>query len=579
MQPIDFYALPRAAQERFVGSVRGFGLPAPILRTSARPLEPFAWIGVSVASLVLVIAFCRAGYGDLESGIAVQKLGWLIAYVALVGLAVFALLRALSILHEFDRSPFPRGVYLFPVGVIDARKSELHLYPIEDLANVTGPDRKGFALDFGGKSFAFAVADEALAATASREIANARGSVDEARGSRESIRPKALAAIDPLQGFTNPLGASERMERRTPLWAKLGWGIAILTGVAVGGSVWAVRNAKSDDAMYAHATAANDSASLRAYLEKGSRHASEVSSVLLPRAELRDAQNVGTVEAIEQFVASHPQTSISSEVTTVLRTALLSELDAAAKVGTLAAIDEFTRRHPQAPVDAEVRRARHGVYKAALDRYVAEAPPKAQAETAFVQALLAWAETKGPRVEIRFHRERSKTLDKADSAVAKHSMFKGVVSLPSHYFDGDGEKPYEDALVTAIGQRFARVFPAEILVMAVGEPIAGPDTPLPAQIAVPTLFIEHGASWHGALTASKNPHGIYCGLELAFDALFRLPDATKPVKVSVDGWRVPDIAGANGAENPEETIYGEMHAKAFDQFQRRLLGTFFDPGK
>jgi len=342
--------------------------------------------------------------------------------------------------------------------------------------------------------------------------------------------------------------------------------------------VWIVRNATSDDAMYDRATTANDSASLRAYLEKGTRHEAEVASTLLPRAELRDAQKAGTVEAIEQFVASHPQTPIASEVTTVLKAALLLELDAAVKGGTLAAIEEFARRHPDASVQAEVLRARHGVYKAALDRYLAEAPPKAPAETAFVQAMVAWVEAKGPQVEIRFHRDRSKTLDKADTAVAKHSMFRGVVSLPSHYFDGDGEKTYEDALVTVVAQRFLRVFPPDILTLATGEPIVGADTPLSAKIVVPTLFVEHGASWHGAIATSKDPRGVFCGLDLSFDALFRLPDATKPVRVTFDAWRVPNLAAASGADKPEEAIYSEMHAKAFDLFEKRLIGAFFAPG-
>lgn len=263
----------------------------------------------------------------------------------------------------------------------------------------------------------------------------------------------------------------------------------------------------------------------------------------------------------------------------MLRAALLSELDAAVKVGTLAAIDEFTRRRPQAPIEADVLRARHGVYKAALDRYLAEAPPKAQAEAAFIQALIAWSETNGARVEIRFHRQRSKTMDKADSAVAKHAMFRGVVSLPSHYFDGDAEEPFEDALAASMAQRFSRAIPTEILAFVVGEPILGSEAPLPAKIVVPTLFIEHGASWHGAITANRNPRGVFCGLELSFDALFRLPDATKPVKLNVEAWRVPDVAAANGADRPEETIYGEMHAKAFDLFQRRLLGAFFEAVK
>lgn len=575
MQPLDFYALSRPAQERFVGSVTGSGLPAPILRTRTRPLAPFGWIAASAGSLVLAITLCRAGFGDLANGMAVQGRGFAIAYVGLIGLFVFGGLRALAILNEHKKSPFPRGVYVFPVGVIDARTSTLCLYPIEDLANVVGPDAKGFTLDFGSKSFAFAVTDEAVAATASRELASARGTIAEARGSRESIRPKALAALDPLQGYANPLGSSDPMVSTTPLWAKLAGAIAILAGVVVGFSVWIVRNAASDEALYAHAKATNDSASWSAYLAVGSRHKSEVSSVLLPRAQLLDAERAGTVAAIEQFIAAHPQTSISSEVEAAFKAALVSELDAATKVGTLAAIDDFTRRHPGAPVEAEVRHARHGVYAAAFTRYLAEAPPKASAETAFMQALLNWAETKGARVEIRFFRERSKTLEKADGAVAKHSMFKGAVSFPSRYFDGDGEKPYEDALVAATAQRFLKVFPAELVAMTAGEPIADPDAPLSSSIAVPTLFIEHGASWHGGVVTMKNPRGVYCGLEISFTALFRLPDTTKPVKIGLDGWHVPDTAAASDAEKPEEAIYGEMHTNAFDRFQKRLLGAFF----
>src|SRR5580692_7661694 len=392
MRREDFYALPRAAQDRFVGSVSGSGLPAPILRTTLRPLEPFVWIGAGGLALVLALLLCRVGYGDLDNGLARQGPGWILPYVALVGLSVFGGLRAFAILHEHGRSPFPRGVYLFPVGLIDARRSEFHVYPIEDLTNVVGPDVNGFTLQFGETSFAFRVEDDELAEIASREIAGARGTIDEARGASESMRPKALAALDPLQGFTNPLGAPERMLSTKPTWGTFAWAIATVAGAAIGGSVWVVRNAKSDDAMYERAVAVNDSASLRKYLAKGSRHAQEVSSILLPRAELRDAEAVGTVEAIEGFLTTHPEPSVSVEVAAALRAALLVELEVAVKTGTLTAIDEFARRHPQAPIEADVHRARHGVFVAAYDRYVATAPPKAQAELAFVQALLAWAE-------------------------------------------------------------------------------------------------------------------------------------------------------------------------------------------
>src|SRR5262249_51557670 len=151
------------------------------------------------------------------------------------------------------------------------------------------------------------------------------------------------------------------------------------------------------------------------------------------------------------------------------------ELDAAVAAGTLAAIDDFTRKHPQSHLDADIAAARHGVYQAALERYRAMAPggkgTGGAAEIAFVERLVAIAEKTGPPVEIRFHREMSKSIDKADGTVTHNKNFKGVVSLPSRYFDAAHAKPHEDDLASAVVQRFSEVFPTEILALAVGEPI------------------------------------------------------------------------------------------------------------
>jgi hypothetical protein len=582
MQIIDFYKLSRVVQERFVGSVNGSGLPAPILRSNAAPREPPVWLGASAASVVLLLVLYKVGYGDLASSASMQGARWILAYVALVALALFGVLRAAAIYRAYAKSPFRRGVYVFPVGLIDARSPSLRLYPIEDLTNVVDPGGASattFKLDFKSKSFQFGVKDAAQAEAAKSELASARGRVDEAGAARESIRPKALAALDPLQGYANPLVSSEPMTASAPAWATYGWALAAGAGVVLGVSLWAVRNARSDDALYDAALAANDGASFRAYLARASRHKAEVSSLLLPRADLRDAQKAGTVDAIEQFIKDHPQTSIASEVAAALRAALVAELNVATQAGTLAAIDDFTRKHPQHHLDAEVRAARHAVYQAALEKYLEQAPAKAVAEQAFVRSLLAWAEAKGPPVEIRFHRTDSKTMDKADAAAAKSRMFKGVVSTPSRYFDAGDEKPYEDALASAVVQRFAQVFPTEIIALAVGEPIADPAAPLPGPIVVPTLFIEHGASWSGSIATSKNPSGVFVGLELSYNAVFRLPDDTKPVKIKLDGWHAPNLAVAKDDDKPESTVYAKMHEDAYDQFQRRLLGAFFKSGK
>jgi len=577
MQPIDFYKLSRVVQERFVGSVNGAGLPAPILSVRAPPREPLMWFGGTAASVLLLFLFYRAGYGDLASGVAMQSVVWMLVYIADIAFGVFGALRGFAILRDYRRSPFRRGVYVFPVGLIDARTPMLRLFPIEDLANVVGPAgaANAFTLDFGSKSFAFPAVDGAHAENAKSALASARGKIEDAGAARESIRPKALAALDPLQGYANPLVSSEPMVRTAPPWATFGWAFALITGLVLGISLWAVRNAKSDDAMFAEAAAANDAASLHAYLDKASRHKAEVSSLLLPRAELHDAQKAGTVAAMEQFIKDHPQTAIGPEIAAALKTAMTNELNVAISAGTLAAIDDFTRRHPQSHLDTEVKTARHAVYQAAFDRYAALAPAKSVAETAFVHSLLAWAEAKGPPVEIRFHRQQSKTMDRADGAVQKHRLYKGVVSLPSRYFDAAHDKTYEDALASAVVQRFATAFPTEILALAVGEPIADPAAPLPAQIAVPTLFLEYDTAWSGSVVASHGPNGIFVGLELAFNALFRVPDDTKPVKIKVDAWHAPDVSSAKGDDKPEDTIYAKMHDEAFGQFQKRLLGAFF----
>ncbi|MGO8996769.1 MAG: hypothetical protein ACLQVI_25925 [Polyangiaceae bacterium] len=577
MQLIDFYKLSRSIQERFIGSVNGTGLPAPILRTNDAPRTPLMWFGASAAALLILLLFFRLGYGDLASGMAVQGTAWMILYVALVALAVFGVLRALAILREHRKSPFRRGVYVFPVGLIDARQPTLRLYPIEDLGNVVGPDGASFKLEFGPASFVFPVKDAEHAESAKTALASARGKVEDADAARESMRPKALAALDPLQGFANPLMSSDPLTPSAPPWAERAWMIALGAGAVVGGSIWAIHNAKSDDAMYERAIAQGDADGYRAYLARGSRHTSEIATILLPRAELVAAVKVGTVAAIEQYAKDHPRTNIGPEVAAALKAALVKELGDAVQVGTLAAIDDFTRRHPQSHLDADVSAARHRVYQAALDRYLQQAPTKSPAELAFVQRLVAWAEAKGPPVEVRFHRLTSKTMDKADGAVEKHRMFRGVVSDPSRYFDASHAKPNEDALAAAVVQGFAHAFPTEIVALAVGEPIADPDAPLPAQITVPTLFVEYGPSWSGSMVASGNPRGIFVGLELSFTALFRVPDDTKPLKVHLDVWKVPDTAAAKGDDKPEENVYSKMQQDAFAQFQKRLLGAFFRP--
>jgi hypothetical protein len=571
MQNIDFYKLPRPDQERLVGSINGKGLPAPIVRSLSKPVTPPFWLALSGVGLVLLVIFFFLGFGRLGSGLAREGTGWLAVDVVLATVCATGVLQALASRRAHASSPFKRGVYLFPVGIIDARSSSLRVFPLEDLTSVVGPDARGVTLDFGGTSFSFPVQDAAQVNTINEQIDGARSSLKQAGAARESIRPKAIAALDPLRGYANPLASSDSIKKPGAGWTRLAWPIAFVAGVLLGAPLWLARNAASDGAMFAHATQADDAPSYRAYLQSGTRHADEVSQALLPRALLRDAQKVGTVEAVEQFIKDNPQPAVQAEAAAALGAALLVDLAAAVKEGTLAAIDDFTRRHPRAHLDADVAAARHRVYQDAYARYATAVTDKGSPALALVQGLLAWAEKHGPKVEVRYHAKVSKTLDRADREAGKSRQFKGAASFPSHYFDDAAQKSNLDAVEAAVAGGFAAFFPPEVLTVVPAAPLTDTDLPASVPITAPTLVLDHTTTWSGSLQTSGKPRGVFAGLELGFEAFFRLPDTSKPVKVEQHAWYTPDLSVAQDADNPEELVYAAMRAKAYGQFQDRLL--------
>ena len=79
-----------------------------------------------------------------------------------------------------------------------------------------------------------------------------------------------------------------------------------------------------------------EEAAIGAYIAQGGKKSDYVGKVLLPRAELVEAQKAGTVEAIDAYTAAHPGSAIAQEVKDARKKALLDELDRAKKVGTVA---------------------------------------------------------------------------------------------------------------------------------------------------------------------------------------------------------------------------------------------------
>ncbi|MBS2014003.1 MAG: hypothetical protein JST00_14025 [Deltaproteobacteria bacterium] len=578
MKAVDFYKLPRAIQDRFVGSVMSGFPPAPILATKGGTPAKAMWLGVTGACFLALVITTRMGYGALDSGLSLHSVKALFLYAALVFGLAFGVLQAYAQLVREKALPYGAGVYLFPACLIDARSDQFKIYWTQDLQKVDaqgGVVRVSFA---GGSTFTFQCADPAQAPQIATEVQAAR---DRAMHAKATEDPKELVAVDPLHNprFSSPVGPRDAYSMRLPPWKKLGWAAALAVAAIIAPTLWALRNNGSDKTMYARATLANDTESYRAYLERGSKFKDEVATILLPRSELRDAEKVGTVDALLKYKADHPSTKIGNEVALSIRTAMLAELEKAKAAGTLAALDDFAKRYPEHGIEPELREAIHAVYMRELATYKAHASQKDKAVVPFVERLFAWAEKHGGKIEIRFHRKKSESLGRADQFVAKTPTFAGEVSYPSRYFDEKHGTKREAALGKTLATRFDAGLSAEIFDVTLGAPVSADVEALP-EVKVPTIFVTHGSEWSGHTYQSQKPRGSYVGLNLPFELAFVIPGDAKPVKSKAEIFKHAALGQLKDDENiqpgaAEEKVYEAMATDAFEQFGKKVIALFF----
>src|ERR1700690_151118 len=134
MQKFQFFNLPRPIQERFIESTRGNGAPKPLLfRAPAQNL----WVLTLaiVASLMFVVCgvLARIGYGNLYHRWALNPPLAILVYSGLLCAACVTLVGAVRNWNRESNVPFRRGLYIFPVGVINARSATLEMHPLQEL--------------------------------------------------------------------------------------------------------------------------------------------------------------------------------------------------------------------------------------------------------------------------------------------------------------------------------------------------------------------------------------------------------------------------------------------------------------
>ncbi len=534
MKAVDFYKLPRAIQDRFVGSVMSGFPPAPLLATKGAKPTKLVWLALTGGCLLTLVIVTRVGYGSLDSSLALHSAKALLLYAALIFGMAFGLVQAFARLVREKALPYAAGVYLFPACLIDARSDQFKVHWTQDLAGVEAVGTSVRVAFSGGATFMFACTDAAQASTIVSEVQSAR---DRAMHAKATEDPKELVAVDPLHNprFSSPVGPRDPYDMRMPPWKKLGPVVALAVAAILAPTLWALRNNGSDKTMYARATQADDTTSYRAYLERGSKFKEQVANTLLPRAELREAERIGTVDALLKYKTDHPSSKIGAEVMVSIRAAMLSELEKAKAASTLAALDEFAKHYPEHGVDAELRAAIHAVYTRELEAYKKHSPtpPKDKAIVPFVERLFAWAEKHGPKVEIRFHRKKSDSIGRADQYVAKTPSFMGEVSYPSRQFDEKRSTRREGVLGKVLVTRFDAGLSSELFDLVMGAQIPPEVETLP-DVKVPTLFITHTAEWSGGSYVSQKPRGSYVGIIFPLEATFLIPGDPKPIKLKAD---------------------------------------------
>lgn len=578
MKAVDFYKLPRSIQDRFVGSVMSGFPPAPLLATKAAKPTKVAWLALTGGSFVALVVVTRIGYGALDSSLALHSWKALLLYALLIFGIAFGLVQAFAQVVRERALPYGAGVYLFPACLIDARSDQFKVFWTQDLNGVDvqgGSVRVAFA---GGATFMFPVADAAQAASIVADVQAAR---DRAMHAKATEDPKELVAVDPLHNprFSSPVGPRDPYEMRLPPWRKLGPVVAVAVAAIVAPTLWALRNNGSDKTMYARATQANDAESYRAYLERGAKFKDEVAGTLLPRAELRDAERTGSVDALLKYKADHPGSKIATEVGVSIRAAMLSELEKAKAAGTLAALDEFAKHYPEHGVEPELREAIHAVYMRELDAYKKRAPGKDKNVVAFVERLFAWSEKHGPKVEVRFRRKKSESLGRANQYVAKTPSFMGEVSYPSLKFDEKRSTKREIVLGKLLSTKLDAGLSPELFDVTAGAQVPFDAETLP-DVKVPTLFISHAAEWSGHSYVSTRPRGSYVGITFPFEAVFVIPGDPKPMKLKAEILKQAALGQLKDDETimpgpAEEKVYEAMATDAFESFGNKFLVLLF----
>ena len=542
MRKLDFYKIGREKQERFLASTRGSAPPAPIVHVKGDGGRTLRWAGLSAAAALVLLVLFGLRFGVLGAPLAVHGAVALLLYIGLLFLIPYAALRAAGTALAGKALPYKPGVYVFPMVLVDAREKVLRVFQMTDVTRVERASGGG-ALKLslkGGSSFSFPAGDAADAEQINRALDIAKAQVEHALANKDDGE---LVTLDPFyeakRGWTSPIGPKEALVDRSPAWRRFDYAAAAACALVLGPTLWFLHNRASDDSMLKKAVALNTPEAFESYLSVGRRHTDEVTSVLLPRAELDRAKALQTVEAVQAFIAAHPGSAIDGEAQEALHDALLRELDKAKAGASLASLEAFAKKYPNHHLDAQYAAAVHALYQSALLRFKARAANDSPQLAAFMQKLAAWLEKHGPAVTVVFRREISSALGQADKLIGAAPTNRAFgPKQVTKYFEPTTQ-PKQAEVVAALQKDLSEIFSPDLVRFEMGPDV--PDDAAEAALADkgPLLAIRYRFGWLGAAYGSVPLKRAFAGVHVGGDALFSVPGAD-PLRIRLE---VPPARG------------------------------------
>ncbi|MEI9939505.1 MAG: hypothetical protein WDO69_19980 [Pseudomonadota bacterium] len=571
MAKVDFWALERPVQERFVATTEGAAAPTPLaIRPLARDSRSLAYGAFGVLASLGAIALLRVGFGDLSSRYALAPASFIALYSGCFALAAVGFFMAAARHVKAYAVPYLPALYLYPIGVIDARSPELVVHRISEQTEARFESaRSTLRIELESGHFEFPAADVAQAEQAAANVLGLRDRLANA-GPDSSAREQSL--LDPLidNGFKNPFAPTEPLRKALPGWLKIWPLLALFLGVLLGGAAFLVRNHLSEGRLYAAARRADSTEAYRTYLARGGSNP-DVQALLLPRTELRDAERGGNVADIEHYLDTHPDTPIKIEVEAALQQALLKELSQAEATGTLSALKEFSTKYARYPfLIPSIDHAVNGRIETALQQLKSSLAPNQPRLLPFVERLLRYTAKHGPEVWVRFQRKPIETLIAAEKSLRQSPYFSGEKTLPGQFFEPAQQTPREAAMATALVSELGSHFPRDLVDVQPGAALDAAADPRPT---VPTVLITYHTELSGSFP-SRKPRLALSGIGLLTRISFDIPGDPEPLVFKLTVWRAPDLRTITDTSTAGE-LYDAMASEAFKRLTKKYLATLF----